>query len=361
MKESILFVLFLQVCFFTFGQSEKDIEEAKNIATEAIVLMDNNEHIAAISMLKKSAKLDPTNYVYPYEISYSYVIQKDYKNAIKTLKKVVKLETTNYQCYTLLGNTYDFSGEPQKAIETYEEGLRKFPSAGQLYFERGLVYGSLQEYNKALASWEEGVIADSNYPSNYHAATQYYCSYTSEIIWGVLYGELFMNIERSSKRTEAMSKLLYDTYQSSIKVDSLQASVTFSKEMQISLPAEGEEMKIPFSMVYEMNMATSILSEMTQPVLNIASFNRIRTNFITGWYANENEVLYPNILFDWQKKLIDLNYFESYNYWLFMKGNQEEFDHWYKENKTKFDQFIDWYSANPLEINQENNFHTLQY
>jgi hypothetical protein len=129
----------------------------------------------------------------------------------------------------------------------------------------------------------------------------------------------------------------------------------------MTIPKEGEEIKLPFSMPYEITMILAITSELDKKELGIASLNNIRTSFINSWYENERNIEYPNILFDWHKKLIDLEYFESYNYWLLMKGNEDEFDNWVGSNKEKFDAFIEWFTKNPLKIDEQNNFKRLQY
>ena len=363
MEKIFLIILAISFGVNSFGQTDSEKEEAREIAFKAIKLMDNGEIDASIKMLKESKGLDPKNYSYPYEIGYAYFLKNDYKNSIKTLKEVVKYKENSDECFTLLGNVYDYNKQPKKAIDTYEEGLKKFPKSGRLFFEIGNVKVGLKEYDEALSSWEKGIKVSPSYPSNYHIASKYYSSYTTEKIWGVLYGELFMNLERSSKKTEETSKLLYDTYKSSITIKSkTEAGVSFSKSMTMTLPKDGEEMKIPFEMPYGTMMILSVTPEMLAPhEVDISSLHRIRKSFITTWYETGKNEKYPNILFDWQQKLIELGYFESYNYWLFMKGNEEEFNKWVGENQETFNKFIEWFKANPLTINAEHKFHRLQY
>jgi len=362
MRKIFTIVLFVSFGLSSFGQTKDDKVKAYEIAMEAIKIMDNGEIEKSIEMLKKSQKLDSENYNYPYEIGYAYYLQKDYKNAIKTLKETIKYKENSDQCFTLLGNIYDIDKQPEKAIEIYKKGLIKFPKSGRLYYELGNVQEVLKKYDDALESWENGITVSPSYPSNYHTASIYYCKYTTEKLWGVIYGELFINIERGSKKTSEISKLLFDTYKSSITIKSkTEAGVSFSKSMQMTIPKDGEEIKLPFSIPYEMTMVLAVTSELEEKELGIKSFNNIRTAFIKNWYENKRNIEYPNILFDWQKKLIDLGYFESYNYWLLMKGSEDEFDKWVANNKETFDKFIEWFTENPLTIDEQNNFKRLQY
>src|SRR5690606_10686824 len=108
---------------------------------------------------------------------------------------------------------------PQKAIQVYEDGLKKFPLSGKLYLERGTMELKREDLDAALKYYEMGIKVDPNFPSNYYWASRIY-SYTTETVWTLIYGELFMNLERNTKRTAEISKLLYDTYVESIQIDS---------------------------------------------------------------------------------------------------------------------------------------------
>ncbi len=73
-----------------------------------------------------------------------------------------------------------------------------------------------KDYNKALTYFEKGIEVAPNYSSNYYWCARLYCNSTEEV-WGMIYGEIFMNLERNSKRTAEISKLLFDTYKKEIK------------------------------------------------------------------------------------------------------------------------------------------------
>ena len=52
--------------------------------------MDEGKLDESIKLLEESQKLDPENYMYPYEIAYAYVQKKKYEKAIKILNNVKK-------------------------------------------------------------------------------------------------------------------------------------------------------------------------------------------------------------------------------------------------------------------------------
>ena len=58
-----------------------------------------------------------------------------------------------------------------------------------------------KEYSIALNYYEKGIEIDPKFPSNYYRAALLY-DYSDHEIWGLIYGELFMDLEPNTKRTE---------------------------------------------------------------------------------------------------------------------------------------------------------------
>ena len=203
---SISCVLFLFLSFLTTAQTNK--ETAKEKFTQAIELVDKGKFDEGIKLLEESQKLyGEENFTYPYEIAYAYYHKEDYKQAVKILENAItKYKNPNARAFQLLGNAYDIMGNPKKAIEWYQTGLKKFPNSGELYLELGNLQFQKKEYAKALPFYEKGIEISPQFPSNYYRSTQIYCN-SSERVWGMIYGEIFMNLERNSERTLEISKL----------------------------------------------------------------------------------------------------------------------------------------------------------
>ncbi|MDX2360924.1 MAG: tetratricopeptide repeat protein [Crocinitomicaceae bacterium] len=359
--KSLLLCGIILISFATFSQTDQEKKDAIKIAQKAIKLMDDGEIKKSIKMLKEAIKLDGTNFNFPYEIGLAYYKLENYKKSIEYLTETLSYDDITDQCYTMLGNAYDMNGDPDRAIEIYDDGLKVFPRSGRLYYEKGVVERSRDNLDVALGYWTKGIFVRPTYASNYYMAAHIYCSNTEEEIWGMLYGEIMMNIERTTGRTNELSKLLYDTYNSAISISGDEASVSFSQEMSMSLPGEGEEMKLPFQMHYEMTTSLSVAAVMNGGDLSIADINQMRTTFIETWFEQETHKQYPNFLFNFHKKLMDLGYFECYNYWVLMKGNESEFESWVAEHDSEFEEFIKWFKDHPLAIDDKNSFHHSQY
>jgi len=352
-----LFVIFTQVAL---GQTDKEKALALEKGMEAIKLIDNGKIDESIILLKEAQKLDPERLDYPYEIAYAYYLQGNYKKASKILKKNMNHKDAGERLFQLLGNSYDMLGKTSKAFDAYDAGLVKFPKSGIILLEKGNVYWMQKNYEKALSFYEKGIEVDPKFPSNYYRATLIYLSSTEEV-WGMIYGEFFMNLERNSKRTPEISKLLYDTYKSQIKFTSdTSFSVSFSQNSVIDFSAsKSNEFKLPFGIgAYE---PTLMMAMLTEKSIDLNSLNTIRTNFVEKYFEGENDKKYPNVLFQFQKKVKEAGHFEAYNYWILMKGEEDGFTAWYDENTEKWDAFVTWFTANGLQLDENNKFFSGQY
>lgn len=357
--KSLGLLLFLTSGQIAFGQTNK--EKALEKGQQAIKLEDEGKYDDAIKLLEEAQKLDPDYIEFPYELGYAYYAKKDYKKAVKYLEGILDHPKVYDQVFQLLGNCYDDMGKTDKAFETYDAGIKKFPKSGKLYLEKGNVYWQKKEYGKALPFYEQGIEADPKFASNYYRAARVYCGSTEEV-WGMIYGEIFMNLERNTDRTAEISKLLYDTYKSEIKFTSdTSFSVSFSQNSSININdlKDPKKFKLPFGTgCYEMVLMMSVLNEKT---IDLNSLDRIRKNFAEDYLKNDNNKKYPNILFEYQNQILQTGHLEAYNHWILMKGDEDGFNKWQTDNKEKWDNFTKWFSDNKIKLDDTHKFYSGQY
>jgi tetratricopeptide (TPR) repeat protein len=359
--QKTLLIIALLIAHISFGQSsDKDIARAK--AGQAIQLMDAGKTDEGIALMKEAQKLDPDNFDIAYEIAYGYFQKADYKAAIKLLEKNKKHKDVTDQLYQLLGNGYDIIGKREKALETYQAGLQLFPNSGHILLEIGNVFWSEKEYNKAINFYEKGIEVEPDFSSNYYRASILYCS-SSEEVWGLIYGEIFMNLERNSKRTAEVSAMLYKVYANEIRITSDSTmSISLCNQMNINLSdvSDVANMKMPFCMFYEPAM---LMGALGLDKVDLDGLDKIRTRFVDAWFEGENSKNYPNLLFDYQLKVQKAGHLEAYNHWILMKGDEAAFGDWVKVNQDKWDAFIAWFSDkdNYLEPIPGNQFYSAQY
>jgi tetratricopeptide (TPR) repeat protein len=319
--------------------------KAKEIG-EAIKLMDAGQFADSRLKLEEVLNEDPNNYDAWYEFAYSYYLQKDYKKAEEIMRKQTEHPQATDQLWQMIGNAIDFQGNPEGAIAAYAEGLKKFPNSGRLYVETGNIYLIQKNIPQAIQSYEKGIEMAPEFSSNYYRLAKIYCDSEDEL-WGLIYGELFMNLERNTKRTREMSLLLYQTYQKALVFDKGTIAVSFAKSMS------------PFSMEFEMQMgmaATKYLMNNKKVDLDVQTLLELRQAFLTNWQAAPKAAPYKVVLFDFWQQLNDVGFIEPYTYWLFNMAPDNQFEKWHKKHESDFTFFTKWYNPNPIQITAENYF-----
>jgi tetratricopeptide (TPR) repeat protein len=337
-----LFILSLNLSF-AFSQ------QADSVLNKAVMLIDKGELVEAEKEIKKSIAEGIDTLPLHYELAWIYYITKDYDNAIKTLEPLCQRSDVTPDVYQLIGNAYDEKGQFNSAVTQYNKGLEKFPNAGCLYLEKGNIAYKSNRYEDAFFYYEKGIELDPEYPSNYYRASLLFFAST-EMVWGAMYGEIFMNLEQHSEaRCKEMSQTLYNCYFDQIKFNSRTPEVDFNNPVIVYSNSEERPNLFPESFRSAMTKACK-----GYRFLDLNTLVQIRRKFITEFYATHSD--FANVLFDYHKKLISEGHFEAYNYWLFAYGNNEQANRWVKQNQTKWNAFLQWKKENPLTITQDNVF-----
>jgi len=361
MKIRILFLGFIFLAFVQPFSAQNKKEKALIKAKTAQKLLDAGNADSAMVLLEQAIKLDPQSIDYPYELAYSMIAKKEYALALTHLQALFERKDVSDLVYELAGNCYENMQQPDKAMETYQAGLKKFTHSGRLYLESGLYETSKKEYNRALVYFEKGIETDPSFASNYYWASKLFC-HSTESVWGMIYGEIFVNLERGSKRSEEISKLLFDTYKSQIK---FRADTTFTVNFsKLASPDPSDSVaiknkKIPFGVgAYEPVMALAVLGESE---IELNALDRIRQRFVDTYFKNDMNSSYPNILFEFQREVIKAGQFEAYNHWLLMEGDRKAFNEWHKINSEKWLSFGYWFKDHTLKLDKDHRFYRAQY
>ena len=340
------------ILFFSISVFSQRNEVAWNKAKEAIKLMDDGKIDESILLLKECQKIDKKDYTYPYEIAYAYMLKKDYENAIDILEKTKKYKNINSQVYQMSGNCYSYLGKSELAIKEYEEGMKKFPNAGNLHLEKGNVFLGQKKYHEAIQNYEKGIVADPMFTSNYYRLSLLYLN-SNDKLSGLIYGEIFINLERTTNRTTEISKLLFEAYKQAIQFNGDETKIDFC-EVIIDASKLKNNLELPLCAVFGKNFILSILD---QKEINLTTLSKIRAKFIVN-YFKEDYKKYPNVLFEYHKTMLDKGIFDSYNKYIFQMGSENEFAEWKNNNNTDYEKFVEWYTDenNYLKIQNKNIF-----
>ncbi len=197
-----LLSLLIFSCFACFAQEP----DAKALQETAKTFARQGDYANAIVVLIRARQADPQNIELLKDLSFDYYMQRDYPKGVDIARTLTERPDADVQCYQLTGLFYKATDEATACERLYKAGIRRFPKSGVLYNEYGELLFARQDYT-AIKQWEKGIEVDPNYSSNYYNAGKYYFL-TSDRVWGLIYGEIFVNLESYSKRTAEM-KLIF--------------------------------------------------------------------------------------------------------------------------------------------------------
>lgn len=276
----------------------------------------------AIMLLTRADQQQPGRLEVLKDLDYAYYLRKDFRNGIETGKKLVDRADADENCFQILGLCYKGTANYSECEKLYKKGLTRFPKSGILYSEMGDLLAGQHKLNDAIKYWEKGIEVDPNNGNNYLNAAHYY-DQKGDVLWAVLYGEIFINIESLTDRTSSTKSMLVDDYKQ-----------LFSSPAVLNAYVKQGS---PFTKAVASTFATyaNTMSEGITP----DALNKVRTKFVQDWFQQYAKQ-YPFRLFDHQQQLVQQNMFEAYNQWIFNGAtNQDAYATWtaaHSENNSNF-------------------------
>ncbi|MBK9183711.1 MAG: hypothetical protein IPM83_11470 [Ignavibacteria bacterium] len=185
-------------------------------------------------------------------------------------------------------------------------GLAAYPRSGRLHFEMGQQYYVAYDRARANVWWLKGTQAEPTFPTNYYWLARSY-SETRDLIWAVFYGEAFLNLERTTPRTRDMSRLLYETWNRSMKLGDSNDPINFCSDSLLDVPSPLGAQQMSFPVAFEYNIALAaqpfIPKDSILPRLSIEKLIDLRYKFMRAWSQAGYDKTYPNDILSWNKRL----------------------------------------------------------
>jgi hypothetical protein len=141
-------------------------------------------------------------------------------------------------------------------------------------------------------------------------------------VWGLLYGEIFLNLESFSKRTPEIKTMLVEGYKKLFSETDLMKK---------------QDTKNEFVKAYLdiMQNQTKVISGGITP----DALSALRTRFILAWFDKES-TKFPFRLFDYHKQLAKSGLFDAYNQWIFgAASNLSAFQQWTATHGEEYNRF----------------------
>jgi len=299
--------------------SQAQPPDAAQLHETARTFMRQGDFTNAILVLNRAVELQPNNLDFLKDLALSYYFANDYTRSLEIIKPVVERSDADDQCFQIAGNIYKATGQTKEAEKVYKRGLKKFPKSGLLYNEMGELANSIGG-SESIKNWEAGIQADPNYPRNYYNAARYYFV-TGETLRGLIYSEIFLNMDPLGSRAPQTKLMLLDGYKRLFTATDLEKA---SKDRN------------PF--IRAVLKSLNKQSQVAMQGINAASLTMIRTRFILDWFNEPGKPTFR--LFDYQLQLLRNGLFDAYNQWIFgSAGNLSAFQNWINTHSLEYDGF----------------------
>lgn len=315
--KKIPLALLLLVAMFTAGaQSAKELHET------AKSFMRQGDHANAILVLNRALLQEPQNVALGKDLALSYYFQRENSKALETINALLDREEADDQAFQIAGMIYKQADVKKDAEKMYRKGLKRFPESGPLYNELGELQWEQKNF-EAIKQWEKGIEMDPSYSKNYYNAARYYYLSTDKV-WSLIYGEIFINMEPLSSKAPEVKQLLVDGYK---KLFSDPGFFSNNKDKNIFVRNYLKSMQAQNSLA-----AAGISAE---------SLSMIRTRFVLDWFQG-NDIL-PFRLFGYQQQLLKEGLFEAYNQWLFgSTQNLTAYQAWINTHTEEYNAFLNF-------------------
>lgn len=326
----------LVVAMAVMGQDQ----DPKTLQETARTFQRQGDYANAILVLNRALQQKPEDLELRKDLAFSYYLQRDYVKALAAAKPLPERADADVQCFQILGLVYKAIEERKECEKLYKAGLKKFPNSGVLYNEYGEMLWTKQDYS-AIKYWEKGIEVDPNFSGNYYNAAKHYYM-TFDKVWGLIYGEIFLNLESYSKRTAEIKDILLDGYKKLFAESNLQAK---------------QEVKNPFVAAYLATMTKN--ASQVNAGITPESLTALRTRFILDWFEKEGDT-YPFRLFEYQRQLLKEGMFDAYNQWIFGAAqNLPAFENWTTTHAASYNQFTGFQKGRVFKIPAKQYYQTV--
>lgn len=307
MKKNILSFTIAVICAFTSLAQEQDPAKLHETAK---TFLRQGDYSNAVLVLNRALQSNPNNLDMQKDLAFAHYLKKDYAKALEIAKPFAERKDADVQAYQILALVYKALEERKDCEKLYKTALKKYPLSGVLYNEFGEMLWSKKEFAEAAKIWEKGIEMDPNHSGNYYNAAKFYY-FSADKTWGLIYGEIFINIESYSQRTIEIKGLLLEGYKK-----------LFTGNEFFKYQNTKNEFVSAFLGLMQKHSAT-VAAGVTPE-----SLTTLRARFILDWndkYASR----FPYRLFDHHNQLLRMGFFDAYNQWIFgAAGNLPAYQQW---------------------------------
>jgi Putative Zn-dependent protease, contains TPR repeats len=302
--------------------------DAKTVQETAKNYIRQGDYPNAILVLNRALQNNTDNLDLQKDLAFAYYLNRDYVRALEVAKGFPERKDADIPSFQILGLIYKGIEERKEAEKMYRVALKKFPNSGVLYSEYGEMLWAKKDYNDAIKQWEKGIEVDPNHSGNYYHAAKYYFL-TTDKVWSLIYGEIFVNLESYSKRTAEIKNILLDGYKKLFTDANLE---------------KGQDTKNEFVKAF-LDLMKQQSSFVAQNGVTPETLSAIRTKFVLDWFAKYANK-FPFRLYEYHQQLLKAGTFDAYNQWVFgTAANLPAYETWTKAHQEEYNKF-DYFQRN---------------
>lgn len=342
MHKSLLIAGISIITLSNYPASAQDMNatEVQRMQNSAQDYLGRGDYPNAIMMYSQAIRMAPSDVSLRRDLAYAYFLSGDLKKAKEVIDPVVSSDVADELTYQVASGVENGLGNPGKARRILNDGIAKYNYSGVLYNAKGNLLMTDKSTKAALEAYLTGIKVEPGYPMNYFNASKIYFQ-NNNAVWSLLYAEIYLNLDPSSRRTIEMKKMMVDAYRLLFTPDNKDALPTFNAKDNTEAELKSFEDAFKKKMLEGAPAITD--------GLNTENLIMLRTRFMIAWY-NSFSINYPFTLFTLQNKMLHDGVFDAYNQWLFgASDNSAEFSLWLKTNAKEYGQFESWRKQNPLQ------------
>jgi tetratricopeptide (TPR) repeat protein len=339
--KTYFFTFLLFISSVGFAQQGQDAEALHETAKG---FLKQGDYENSILVLNRALQLQPNDLQISKDLLFTYYLKRDFQKALEVGKPLSERQDADVQTYQMMGLVYKAIADDKEAEKLYKKGLKKFPEEGVLYSEYADLIAEKEPAN-ALKLWEKGIEVDPNNSSNYYFVAKRYAQ-SGDILWSILYAEIFLNMESFTPRATEMKNLLLDQYKRFFVAGYTAPAPTGKKAPDVT---------------FTKAVAEVLSNQQSQTGYGITpeSLTAIRTRFILEWY-DKYASKFPFKLFEHQRQLLQEGMFEAYNFWLFgPAANLRTYQTWEQYHKDELNTFLGFVRSKVFKIPAGQQYKTM--
>jgi tetratricopeptide (TPR) repeat protein len=307
------------------------------------LLTQGNFRQAEVS-LRQALQLAPQVPEVRRDLAQAYQLGGKPAEALDVLKPILENGRADVLGYLVASRAYTAQRKTGKSFKILEQGLEQHPNSGILYHELGLQHERQANPTAALKAWLQGITQDPAFRTNYYDAARMYV-YTDKVVWTIIYGEMFVNMEQVTPRANETRKMLLAAYKRLYFAPEPKKRKAFWKRASVESDAE------PSDFEQAVRHTLMQLAPLVSDGVSAENLTMLRTRFMMEWHQRGYDRQYPFGLFGYMDALLREGYFDAYNQWLFGRAeNEQQYQAWNRFHEGAMNNFVQWQKAHPMPI-----------